>query len=172
MKCAGVQPSDSSSPMDRRHQPCLLFYNNSLPSLHSPRLTSTSQVILSHSFICAQCFITVFSIFTRCLFLFKVPNAAAVALRAAHPPFSSQQQLSLSTEVKHDCGTFSTLSPCSHHCCKVGQSSAAQFASSIDWLPLSKREKQRRKITQFYYNNAFQTLRLYHMINTKTLFIY
>ncbi|XP_032406224.1 rho guanine nucleotide exchange factor 25 isoform X1 [Xiphophorus hellerii] len=95
MKCAGVQPSDSSSPMDRRHQPCLLFYNNSLPSLHSPRLTSTSQV----------------------------PNVAAVALRAAHPPFSSQQQLSLSTEVKHDCGTFSTLSPCSHHCCKgVGAS--------------------------------------------------
>uniref|UniRef100_A0A087X548 Rho guanine nucleotide exchange factor 25 n=1 Tax=Poecilia formosa TaxID=48698 RepID=A0A087X548_POEFO len=123
MKCAGVQPSDSLSPMDRRHQPCLLFYNNSLPSLHSPRLSSTSQVILSRSFICAQCFITVLSIFTTCLFLFKVPNASAAALRAAHPPFSSQQQLSLSTEVKHDCGNFSTLSPCSHQCCKgVGAS--------------------------------------------------
>lgn len=106
MKTAGVQPNDSSSPMDRRHQPCLLFYNNSLPSLHSPRLSSTSQV----------------------------PNASAVSLRAAHPPFSSHQQLSLSTEVKHDCSTFSTLSPCSHHCCK-GVSASFQTIAFCDGVP-------------------------------------
>ncbi|KAM4741336.1 rho guanine nucleotide exchange factor 25 isoform 2-T2 [Anableps anableps] len=106
MKSAGVQPTDSSSPMDRRHQPCLLFYNNSLPSLHSSRLNSTSQA----------------------------PNASAVTLRAAHPPFSSHQQLSLSTEVKHDCGTFSTLSPCSHHCCK-GVSASFQTIAFCDGAP-------------------------------------
>lgn len=106
MKTAGVQPNDSSSPMDRRHQPCLLFYNNSLPSLHSPRLSSNSQV----------------------------PNASAVSLRAAHPPFSSHQQLSLSTEVKHDCSTFSTLSPCSHHCCK-GVSASFQTIAFCDGVP-------------------------------------
>lgn len=132
MKSAGVQPNDSSSPMDRRHQPCLLFYNNSLPSLHSPRLSSMSQVIHSHSLVCAQACIAVLSIFfilTKCLFRFKVPNASAVSLRATHPPFSSHQRLSLSTEVKHDCSTFSTLSPCSHHCCKVGQARFVMHSS-------------------------------------------
>ncbi|XP_015226017.1 PREDICTED: rho guanine nucleotide exchange factor 25 isoform X1 [Cyprinodon variegatus] len=102
MKSAGVEPTDSSSPMERRHQPCLLFYNNSLPSLHSPRLSSTSQV----------------------------SNASAVTLRVGHPPFSSQQQLSLCEEVKHDCSTFSTLSPCSHHRCMGVNASLQTIAFS------------------------------------------
>ncbi|XP_035980643.1 rho guanine nucleotide exchange factor 25 isoform X2 [Fundulus heteroclitus] len=103
MKSADVRPTDSSSPMDRRHQPCLLFYNNSLPSLHSPRLSSTSQV----------------------------SNTSAVTLRGAHPPFSSHQQLSLCTEAKHDCSTFSHPSPCSHHCCK-GVSASFQTIAFCD----------------------------------------
>ncbi|MED6266839.1 Rho guanine nucleotide exchange factor 25, partial [Characodon lateralis] len=103
MKSTDVQPTDSSLPIDRRHQPCLLFYNNSLPSLHSPRLSSTSQV----------------------------SNVSAETLRASHSSFSSHQQLSLCTEVKHDCSIFSTLSPCSHHHCK-GVSASFQTIAFCD----------------------------------------
>ncbi|XP_075317030.1 rho guanine nucleotide exchange factor 25 isoform X2 [Odontesthes bonariensis] len=83
---SGLRPRSSAS-MDRCHQPCLLSYNNSLPSLHSPRLSPTS----------------------------KVSNPPAMTLRTTHPPFSAHRQLSLCTEVKHDCGTSNDLSPCSHH---------------------------------------------------------
>ncbi|XP_047204756.1 rho guanine nucleotide exchange factor 25 isoform X2 [Girardinichthys multiradiatus] len=103
MKSTDVQPTDSSSPIDRRHQPCLLFYNNSLPSLHSPRLSSMSQV----------------------------SNVSAETLRASHSPFCSHQQLRLCTEVKHDRSTFSTLSPCSHHHCK-GVSASFQTIAFCD----------------------------------------
>ncbi|XP_061583575.1 rho guanine nucleotide exchange factor 25 isoform X1 [Cololabis saira] len=83
---SGLRPHSSAS-MDRRHQPSLLTYNNSLPSLHSPRLSSTS----------------------------KVSNPCGMTLRAAHPPFSSHQQLSTCTEVKHDCDSCNSLPHCSHH---------------------------------------------------------
>ncbi|XP_072238378.1 rho guanine nucleotide exchange factor 25 [Leuresthes tenuis] len=83
---SGLRPHSSAS-MDRCHQLCLLSYNNSLPSLHSPRLSPTA----------------------------KLSNPPAMALRATHPPFSSHRQLSLCTEVKHDCSTSNDLSPCSHH---------------------------------------------------------
>uniref|UniRef100_A0A8C7X965 Rho guanine nucleotide exchange factor (GEF) 25b n=1 Tax=Oryzias sinensis TaxID=183150 RepID=A0A8C7X965_9TELE len=48
VKSPAVPPSGqrlhSSESMDRPHQPCLLSYNNSLPSLHSPRLQPSSKV--------------------------------------------------------------------------------------------------------------------------------
>uniref|UniRef100_A0A8C7X9C8 Rho guanine nucleotide exchange factor 25 n=1 Tax=Oryzias sinensis TaxID=183150 RepID=A0A8C7X9C8_9TELE len=47
VKSPAVPPSGqrlhSSESMDRPHQPCLLSYNNSLPSLHSPRLQPSSK---------------------------------------------------------------------------------------------------------------------------------
>ncbi|XP_041837152.1 rho guanine nucleotide exchange factor 25 isoform X2 [Melanotaenia boesemani] len=83
---SGLWPHSSAS-MERRHQPCQLSYNNSLPSLHSPRLNPAS----------------------------KVSNQSAVTLQATHPPFSSHQQLSLCSDVQHDCSASNGLSPCSHH---------------------------------------------------------
>uniref|UniRef100_A0A8C7X938 Rho guanine nucleotide exchange factor 25 n=1 Tax=Oryzias sinensis TaxID=183150 RepID=A0A8C7X938_9TELE len=51
VKSPAVPPSGqrlhSSESMDRPHQPCLLSYNNSLPSLHSPRLQPSSKVTSS-----------------------------------------------------------------------------------------------------------------------------
>ncbi|XP_017271150.1 rho guanine nucleotide exchange factor 25 isoform X2 [Kryptolebias marmoratus] len=79
--------SPSSASVERRHQSCLLSYNSSLPSLHSPRLNQS----LKASSMCAE------------------------TLPAAHTPFSSHHQLSLSAEVKHDCGTFNALSPRTNH---------------------------------------------------------
>uniref|UniRef100_A0A3P9JU92 Rho guanine nucleotide exchange factor (GEF) 25b n=1 Tax=Oryzias latipes TaxID=8090 RepID=A0A3P9JU92_ORYLA len=71
------------------HQPCLLSYNNSLPSLHSPRLQPSS----------------------------KTSNLCEGTFRAA--PFSSFQQLSMRSKVKPDCASCTSLSPCSHHRHKV-----------------------------------------------------
>ncbi|XP_013864560.1 rho guanine nucleotide exchange factor 25 isoform X2 [Austrofundulus limnaeus] len=79
--------SPSSASTERRHQPCLLSYNSSLPSLHSPRLNQS----LKASSMCVETF------------------------QAARPPFSSHHQLSLCTELKHDCGTFYALSPRTNH---------------------------------------------------------
>ncbi|XP_037535509.1 rho guanine nucleotide exchange factor 25, partial [Nematolebias whitei] len=62
--------SPPSSSVEWHHQSCLLSYNSSLPSLHSPRL----QQSLKASSTCAE------------------------TLRAARPPFSSHHQLSLCTE--------------------------------------------------------------------------
>jgi len=64
---------------------------------------------------------------------FKVSNPSAMTLGATHPPFSSHRQLSLCTEVKHDCSTSNDLSPCSHHHQRVDMSSVVLgcFACSM-----------------------------------------
>ncbi|XP_008294320.1 rho guanine nucleotide exchange factor 25 isoform X2 [Stegastes partitus] len=88
---SGLRPHSSAS-MDRRQPPCLLSYNTSLPSLHSSKHSPASNV---------------------------VSTPCDVKLQAAHPPLSSHQQLSLSTEVKHDCATSNGLPPsCNHHTLK------------------------------------------------------
>ncbi|XP_040014535.1 rho guanine nucleotide exchange factor 25 isoform X2 [Xiphias gladius] len=83
----GLRPNSSAS-MDRRQQPCLLSYNASLPSLHSPQHSPASKV---------------------------VSNPCAVTPRAVHIPLSSHQQLSLSTEATHDSGTSNGLPPRSQY---------------------------------------------------------
>ncbi|XP_044033283.1 rho guanine nucleotide exchange factor 25 isoform X2 [Siniperca chuatsi] len=84
---SGLRPHSSAS-MDRRQQPCLLSYNNSLPSLHPPQ---------------------------HCSALKAVSNPCAATPGAAHPPLSSHHQLSLCTEVRHASGTSNGLPPCSQH---------------------------------------------------------
>nr|XP_015815236.2 rho guanine nucleotide exchange factor 25 isoform X2 [Nothobranchius furzeri] len=104
-------PGLSSHPsMQRHHQPCLLSHNNSLPSLHSPQLTQSSKDF----------------------------NTSDESLRATHPPFSSQQQLSLYSEVKRSCDTFSTASPCTHHHQKVVTASF-QTIAFCDGAPYAAR---------------------------------
>ncbi|XP_076613288.1 rho guanine nucleotide exchange factor 25 isoform X2 [Chaetodon auriga] len=83
---SGLRPHSSAS-MDRRHKPCLLTYNTSLPSLHPPQHSPAS----------------------------KFSNPCAATPRVAHPPLSSHQQLSLCTEVRPGCGTSNGLPPCSQH---------------------------------------------------------
>lgn len=83
---SGLRPHSSAS-MDRRQQPCLLSYNNSLPSLHSHHSLASKAV----------------------------SNPCAVTPQPAHPPLSSQDQLSLCTEARHDRGTSNGLPPGSHH---------------------------------------------------------
>ncbi|KAF6732153.1 Rho guanine nucleotide exchange factor 25 [Oryzias melastigma] len=89
MKSPAAAPSGqrlhSSGSVDRPHQPCLLSYNNSLPSLHSPRLQPSS----------------------------KTSKQCEATFGAA--PFSSFQQLSLCSKMKPDCASCSSMSPCSHH---------------------------------------------------------
>lgn len=88
---SGLRPHSSAS-MDRRQPPCLLSYNNSLPSLHSSKHSPASNV---------------------------ASNPCDATLRAAHPPLSSHQQLSLRSEVRHDHGSSNGLPPpCSRHTLK------------------------------------------------------
>ncbi|XP_051271762.1 rho guanine nucleotide exchange factor 25 isoform X2 [Dicentrarchus labrax] len=84
---SGLRPHSSAS-MDRRQQHCLLSYNTSLPSLHPPQHCPASKV---------------------------ASNPCAGTPEAAHPPFSSNQQLSLCTEVRQGRGTSNGLPPCSQH---------------------------------------------------------
>ncbi|XP_041809899.1 rho guanine nucleotide exchange factor 25 isoform X1 [Chelmon rostratus] len=85
VSASGLRPHSSAS-MDRRHKPCLLAYNTSLPSLHPPQHSPASKVF---------------------------SNPCAATPRVAHPPLSSQ--LSLHTEVRPGCGTANGMPPCSQH---------------------------------------------------------
>lgn len=83
---SGLRPHSSAS-MDRRQQNCLLSHNTSLPSLHPPQHSPALKV---------------------------VSNPCAATPQTAHSPFSSQQQLSLGTEVRRQ-GTSNGLSSSSQH---------------------------------------------------------
>uniref|UniRef100_A0A669CEY4 Rho guanine nucleotide exchange factor 25 n=1 Tax=Oreochromis niloticus TaxID=8128 RepID=A0A669CEY4_ORENI len=50
---SGLWPHSSAS-VDRRQQPCLLSYNTSLPSMHSPQHSPASQTVLSTLHIICQ----------------------------------------------------------------------------------------------------------------------
>ncbi|XP_029357658.1 rho guanine nucleotide exchange factor 25 isoform X2 [Echeneis naucrates] len=82
---SGLRPHSSAS-MDRRQQHSLLSYNSSLPSLHPPRHSPALKVVSN-----------------------------PLTPQAAHLPLSSHPQLSLGTEVRHDCGTSNGVTPCSQH---------------------------------------------------------
>ncbi|XP_022046791.2 rho guanine nucleotide exchange factor 25 [Acanthochromis polyacanthus] len=101
---SGLRPHSSAS-MDRRQPPCLLSYNNSLPSLHSSKRSLASNV---------------------------VSNPSDVIPQAARPSLSSHQQLSLRAEVKHDRDSSNGLPPpCSHHTLK-GVSASFQAITFYD----------------------------------------
>ncbi|XP_045884826.1 rho guanine nucleotide exchange factor 25 isoform X1 [Micropterus dolomieu] len=87
----GQRPHSSAS-MDRRQRPCLLSYNNSLPSLHPAQHCPAAKA---------------------------VSNPCAVIPGAADSPLSPFHQLSLCTEVRHACGTSNCLPPCSQHSMQV-----------------------------------------------------
>ncbi|CAN9511658.1 unnamed protein product [Ophioblennius macclurei] len=80
---SGFRPHSSAS-MDRRQQPCLLSYNNSLPSLHSGQ---------HHSALKA------------------VSNPGAATLAGGHRPIASLQQLSSHSEARPDHSATNGLPP-------------------------------------------------------------
>ncbi|XP_074489740.1 rho guanine nucleotide exchange factor 25 isoform X1 [Sebastes fasciatus] len=84
---SGLRPHSSAS-MDRRHQPCLLSYNTSLPSLHPPHHSPALKVL-------------------------STPCAATP--QAALPPLPSHQQLGSCSEVRHAGRTSNGLPPCRQH---------------------------------------------------------
>ncbi|XP_054473053.1 rho guanine nucleotide exchange factor 25 [Anoplopoma fimbria] len=84
---SGLRPHSSAS-MDRRHQPCLLTYNTSLPSLHPPHHSPALKVL---------------------------SDPCAATPEAALPPLPSHQQLGLCTEGRHARWTSNGLPPCSQH---------------------------------------------------------
>ncbi|XP_041809906.1 rho guanine nucleotide exchange factor 25 isoform X2 [Chelmon rostratus] len=54
VSASGLRPHSSAS-MDRRHKPCLLAYNTSLPSLHPPQHSPASKVLSLHTEVRPGC---------------------------------------------------------------------------------------------------------------------
>lgn len=144
VSASGLRPHSSAS-MDRRHKPCLLAYNTSLPSLHPPQHSPASKVVsvqqhsLAH--FCAFVHFSLSDVLSLWfLFLSKFSNPCAATPRVAHPPLSSQ--LSLHTEVRPGCGTANGVPPCSQHSMQVHQSYFIQwldffkYAREMLWTPM------------------------------------
>uniref|UniRef100_A0A3Q1B1E3 Rho guanine nucleotide exchange factor 25 n=1 Tax=Amphiprion ocellaris TaxID=80972 RepID=A0A3Q1B1E3_AMPOC len=76
---SGLRPHSSAS-MDRRQPPCLLSYNNSLPSLHSSKHSPASNVVL----------LTPVTLHLKQLVLYFPPTSTITPSRYSHPLLQSR----------------------------------------------------------------------------------